>query len=131
MPELLTMGCMLACTFGMAHMPFVALELPGKPTVDGLPTASVADIMPLDNIPSFIMCKSPANPEVAAATAAALGVLTPMPCIPEIVAPWDPPSGVLVFGAMPLATIASKCMCAWGGSISVEVPSEFTVADDT
>ncbi len=37
---------------------------------------------PFVSIMPFAMCTSPANPTVAAATAAAMGVLTPMPCIP-------------------------------------------------
>lgn len=39
------------------------------------------------NVAPFGMCKTQANPQVAAATAAAQGVLTPMPCLPVIGAP--------------------------------------------
>lgn len=131
MPELLTSGCMLTCSFGASPAPFNALELPGKPLVAGLPAAAIDEIVPLLNVPSFIMCRSEANPEVAAATAAAEGVLTPMPCEPVIADPWDPPSAVLKFAEVPLATVASKCACAWGGTVSVDVPAGATVIDES
>jgi hypothetical protein len=131
MPELLTTGCMLTCSFGASPAPFDALELPGKPVVDGFPAAAIDEIVPLLNVPSFVMCKSVANPEVAAATAAALGVLTPMPCVPVIADPWEPPSPVLKFAELPLATVLSKCVCAWGGMVSVDVPAGLTVVDES
>ena len=63
------------------------------------------------------MCMSPANPMVAAATAAALGVLTPMPCIP-VTTPWTPGSLLVLVRNFPALDAASKCMCAYGGQIS-------------
>lgn len=45
------------------------------------------DHNPLLNIMPFGMCTTPSNPMVAAATAAALGVLTPMPCLPMTMSP--------------------------------------------
>ena len=71
------------------------------------------------NIPPFGMCMSLANPMVAAATAAALGVLTPMPCIPVTTAPWMPGSPTVHCGGMPVVNDSSKCMCAYGGVISI------------
>jgi hypothetical protein len=131
MPELLTTGCMLSCSFGVAPSAFIATEMPGKPTLNEvLLAATIFDIIPVDNIPPFGMCSSEANPEVAAATAAALGVLTPMPCVPVIVDPWAPPSAILMANEMPLATVESKCECAWGGVISVAAPAEFTTTTD-
>lgn len=125
MSEYLTTGCMMACTFGLTPAPFVALELPGKDAVLGaLTVATIEEIVPILNIPPFGMCSSLANPEVAAATAAALGVLTPMPCIPLIDLPWEPPSLNENYAGIPLATVTSRCACLWGGIISVEVPDQ-------
>jgi len=107
------------------------MELPGKPVIDGaLSTATIMEFIPLDNILPFGMCESLANPEVAAATTAALGVLTPMPCIPVVVDPWEPPSELMSYADLPLATIESKCMCMWGGEIAVDAPAEFTVTTE-
>ena len=124
MPEFLTSETPLECSFGDAPMPFQALPLPGKPEVMGLLTATIEEIAPEVNIPSFGMCSSMENPEVIAATAAAEGVLTPMPCVPVVVDPWAPPSELLSFMDVPLATMQSKCMCAWGGEVSPVAPVE-------
>ena len=86
-----------------------------------LPAATIIQVLPTNILP-FGMCKSPANPAVAAATAAALGVLTPMPCLPVAAGPWAPPSLVTHINMLPMATVASKCICAFGGLISVSTP---------
>ena len=131
MPEFLTTGCMLTCSFGDAPSAFIALELPGKPVIEGaLTTTTIMEIVPFDNILPFVMCNSLANPEVAAATSAALGVLTPMPCVPVIPDPWDPPCANVFYDELPLATTDSVCMCAWGGEISVDTPAEATVTGE-
>lgn len=129
MSDLLTTGCVLTCTMGDIPSVFIALDLPGKPVVDGgFAAATIAEIIPEANIPSFGMCNSPTNPEVIAATAAALGVFTPMPCIPIVPDPWDPPSAVAHYTELPLATVTSKCMCIWEGEISVDTPGQAIVS---
>ena len=80
------------------------------------------DNKPIANIPPFGMCMSPSNPTVIAATAAALGVLTPMPCVPVIPAPWVPGSPTVLIANMPALNNSSKLMCAWGGVIQISVP---------
>ena len=122
MPFPLSMGCVLSCSMGTVPMPFIALPIPGVPIVDGMPTATILDIVPFLNIPSFIMCRSPANPAVAAIIAASLGSVDEGPCIPVVVMPWEPPSVATLSNGIPLATVESKCMCAWLGEISVDVP---------
>jgi len=84
------------------------------------------DIIPLENIPSFAMCMCPANPAVAAATAAALGVLTPMPCIPGTVTPWAPGSPNVTLSEIPTIDQADMLMCMWGGMITVSYAGQVT-----
>lgn len=85
------------------------------------------DNKPLVNILPFGMCSNPANPLVAAATAAAMGVLTPAACIPATTAPWTPGNPTVLIGGQPALTNSSKLMCAYGGVISIGVPGQFTV----
>jgi hypothetical protein len=81
------------------------------------------------NVLPFGMCSSPANPTVAAATAAALGVLTPMPCVPFTAAPWIPGVPTVLIGNMPAVDNNCKLMCSWGGVIQVVSPGQFKVMD--
>lgn len=110
------LGAQMMCTFGTA--PSAVVPTPGPVTVEGRPVVRMTDIAPMSNIPPFAMCTSLANPQVAAATSAALGVLTPMPCMPTIVAPWAPVASRTLVSGVPAALVTSRCTCAWGGSIS-------------
>jgi hypothetical protein len=118
-------GANLQCSFGAA--PSALAVLPVNRVMTGTPAANIMDHVPLVNVMPFGMCNSPANPMVAAATAAALGVLTPMPCIPMTMAPWMPGAPTVMVGGMPALNNASKLMCQWGGVIQVLVPGQFTV----
>ncbi len=64
---------------------------------------------------------------VAAATAAAMGVLTPMPCIPVTPAPWTPGIPAVLIGGQPALDNSSKLTCVYGGVISIQIPGQFTV----
>jgi hypothetical protein len=92
-----------------------------------MPVATVMDNKPLVNVMPCGMCQSMANPTVAAATAAALGVLTPMPCIPVLTAPWTPGSTTCMIGGKMALNQSCKLMCAYGGSISVVNPGQTTI----
>ncbi len=124
MPSLpLVTGCVLKCSFGMAPSAFVSTPKPGAPMILGaLPGATIEEIVPMMNIMPFGMCQSMANPQVAAATSAAMGVLTPMPCVPVTSSPWAPPAVTPMNNFLPMATVQSKCVCAWGGMIEVITP---------
>ena len=119
-----TMGANLQCSFGVAPAPLTVLPL--NRTMAGTPAANIMDNKPIVNITPFGMCNSVSNPMVAAATAAALGVLTPMPCIPVTAAPWVPGSPTVLIGNMPATNNSCKLMCNWGGVIQVLVPGQFT-----
>src|SRR6187551_1628197 len=114
----------LQCSFGVA--PGVLTVLPVNRTMTGGPAANIMDHVPMLNILPFGMCNCPSNPMVAAATAAALGVLTPMPCIPMTSAPWMPGSPTVMVGGMPTLQNSSKLMCQWGGVIQILAPGQFT-----
>ena len=113
-------GASIQCTFGLA--PSVLNVLPVARVMASMPIATIMDNAPMVNVMPFGMCNSLANPTVAAATAAALGVLTPMPCVPVIPAPWAPGSPTVLIGGKPALNNSSKLLCAWGGVISITNP---------
>ena len=116
-------GAMLQCSMGMAPSTFVAL--PDKLTmVSNMPMANIMDFKPMVNIPPFGMCQSMANPTVASATAAAYGVLTPMPCIPAPAGPWMPGMPTVMVANQPALTSDCKLMCTWAGNISITNPGQ-------
>ena len=114
------MGAMLACSFGMT--PSSLTVLPVNRTVTSTPLANIMDSKPLINILPFGMCQCLGNPTVAAATSAAMGVLTPMPCVPFTTAPWTPGSPTVLIGGQPALNNTSKLMCGWGGIIQITNP---------
>ena len=115
---------MCQCTFGVAP---ALLTVTSQTTVLGsnMPAATIMDI-PKPPM-TFGMCSSLANPTVASATAAAMGVLTPMPCIPACAAPWAPGSPTVLVCNKPALNNSSKCMCNWGGVISVVMTPAVTI----
>lgn len=120
-----TTGAMMMCSFGVA--PSSLVVLPANKIMAPAPAANIMDNKPFVNVPPFGVCSSMANPAVAAATAAALGVLTPMPCTPMTTAPWAPGSPTVLIGNMPALDNNSKLMCAYGGVIQILVPGQFSV----
>jgi hypothetical protein len=121
------MGGMVCCDMSMPPEVPVPILPTSAPTVimgDG-PAATIMDFAE-DAIPTFGMCMSEANPEVAAATAAALGVLTPMPCVP-VLTPWDPGADTVIVGEFPALTESDTSQCAYGGTITVVFPGQVVV----
>ena len=117
-------GSTCMCDKGLAPCP-VAMGLPtvttsATPALNG----SSATIVEL---PNFGMCTSQENPTVAAATAAAMGVLTPMACVPVFIPPWSGTSTTVNLAGLPAVNAMSSLTCSWGGTIKVTVTANQTV----
>lgn len=117
-------GAALSCPFG---------TIPGTLKVTsqmavlaaGKRTATLSDMVGKGNISGFGMCTSLTNPQVAAATAAALGVLTPQPCMFVSAAPWMTPKLMPLAKNIPCLCSDSRIMCTLGmGMISVVDPGQ-------
>jgi hypothetical protein len=120
------MGAKMQCSFGKTLSTLVVLPT-NKTYTNQVPDANIMDHVSMVNIPPFGMCSSLANPSVAAATSAAMGALTPMPCVPNTPAPWVAGAPTVVLGNAPTLDDRSKLMCAWGGVIRFTNPGEDTV----
>src|SRR5215510_10535783 len=122
MPQQVCMGATLQCSFGAA--PSTLVVLPSNQVLTQTPAANIMDYAPLVNIMPFGMCSSLANPTVASATAAAMGALTPMPCVPATTAPWVVGAPTFLINNMPALNNMSTLMCMWGGVIQVSNPGQ-------
>jgi hypothetical protein len=126
MPLQVVNGAQLMCTFGSSPSNLVVLPT-NMVFVNEQPAATIMDFIPMENIMPFGMCMSIANPEVASATAAAMGVLTPMPCVPATTSPWTPGAAEVLIQEMPALDNISTCMCMWAGVITVVDPGQTEV----
>lgn len=108
---------LMQCSFGVAPASLVVVPKGPPVLIEGRPAASVADMAPMVNVPPFGMCTSLSNPVVAAATAAALGVLTPMPCTPVPAGPWRPGAALTRVNNLPALTAGCTLSCSLGGGV--------------
>jgi hypothetical protein len=129
MAKLVASGAQMTCSMGTSPAALTVLPTNQVTGADAA-LATVDDFQPMVNIPTFGMCQTPSNPQVAAATAAALGVLQPQPCIPVTTAPWTPGSTIATVGGRPALTKDCSCMCMWGGAIQVSDPGQTLVDVD-
>lgn len=111
-------GAQLKCTMGTSSSVLVVLP-DRRILLDGQPQANIMDFQPNTNIQSFGLCFSLANPVVAAATAAHLGVLTPMPCVPNTTSPWVKGEPKLLLKNFPALCQDDTLSCMWAGTISI------------
>lgn len=116
-------GAIISCSFGSAPSTLTILPTNCVNT-NSMPAATTMDYIPLVNIMSFGTCSSETNPAVIAATAAAGGVETPAPCVPETVTPWSPGISDVCINSMSALDDGSTCDCLWQGSISVTSAGE-------
>ena len=125
MPQHVCNGAGTMCSFGMAPSTLIVLPI-NRVLTSSQPAANIMDHVPIVNVVPFGMCMAPTNPTVITATAAAQGVLTPMPCIPVTPAPWVPGSPTVLEGGMPVLNNTSQLMCTWGGVITISMPGQLT-----
>ena len=125
MPQHVCNGALLRCSFGVAPSQLTVLPV-NRVNTSSQPAATIMDHQPIVNISPFGMCMSPANPAVAAAMAAAFGVLTPQPCIPVTISPWVPGAATVLLGNQPALDNTCTLNCMWGGVIQVAMPGQFT-----
>lgn len=116
------MGALLKCDQGAAPAMLVVAPK-NQVNAQGPAAANISDHLPMANILPFGMCKSPGNPVVAAATAAAMGAMTPMPCMPDTGTPWAPGSPTVLIGGLPALNKTSTCLCSYGGKITIDFPA--------
>lgn len=128
MPQQVCAGALIRCSFGVASIPLIVLPT-ARVTTGVMPAATIMDSKPFVNIATFGMCSAPTNPTVIAATAAALGVFTPMPCIPATGTPWITGNPTVLLGNMPALNNTSTCMCTWLGVVTINTAGQFTVMD--
>ena len=120
-------GAVLTCSFGTAPCTLRATSQQ-MCQADGKPMATIQDMAGKTYIAGFAMCTSLANPQVASATAAALGVLTPQPCNCMAAAPWINPGKAPLVKKVPCLRSDAKLMCMNGmGVITITAPGQFKV----
>lgn len=97
-----------------------------KVLVEGKPVATIADFN-TQCIAPFGLCITLSNPAVQAATAAALGVLTPQPCTLVPMGTWKSTKVTVHAGGSPVLTNECQGACAYGGCIAVTNPGQSKV----
>lgn len=116
MGEVVVNGAMITCSFG-SNPSELMVTSQSKCMVCGRPAATIMDAKPGVNISSFGLCSSLLNPQVASATAAALGVLTPQPCgfIPG--GTWSADKSKIILAGKPVLCNSSRLICGMGQGI--------------
>ena len=85
----------------------------------GKPMANISDHKTMVNLGAFGLCRSMGFPATASATAAAMGTLTPMPCMHNTPFPWLGGKMDYLIKGQPALLKSCKCQCMWGGTISI------------
>jgi hypothetical protein len=119
MGKLVCTGATLQCSFGTTPATFSAS---GTKTLARSAAGVVTDVAKA-NVPPFGMCQSLQNPQVATATSAAAGTLTPQPCQP-VLQPWSPGSKQVTIGKVAALDDSSQCKCAWQGVVTVSAAGQ-------
>jgi hypothetical protein len=126
MPKLVVNGATMKCNQGTSPSTLTILPTNQSSGEDQW-AGTIDDHIPMVNVAPFGMCQTVANPQVAAATSAAMGALTPQPCIPVLPSPWAPGASIVTIQSIKALSADSKCTCAWTGTIEFSDPGESVV----
>jgi hypothetical protein len=126
MPQQVVGTAVTNCIFSLGGAPSTFIPTPRTVFSSSLINGVIIDNIPFTNIVPFPMCCSPANPAFIAATSAALGVPTPVPCTPVIQAPWAPGVPTVLIAGIPVLDNTCTLTCALGGVISIAFPAQVT-----
>lgn len=111
-------GAMMKCTMGTS--PAKLTVLPNRMVfLAGQLMANISDNKTMVNLAPFGLCRSLAFPPTASATSAAMGTLTPMPCMHNTPAPWIGGKMDYLIKGQPALLKSCTCQCMWGGTISL------------
>lgn len=111
-------GATMRCSMGTSQAKLTVL--PSRTIfLTGQPMANISDHLTMVNLAPFGRCRSLGFPATAAATAAAHGKLTPMPCMHNTPVPWVPGKFDYMIQGQPALLKSCKCQCMWGGTISI------------
>lgn len=108
----------MRCTMGTCQAKLTVL--PSRTVfLTGQPMANISDHLTMVNLAPFGLCRSLGFPATASATAAALGTLTPMPCMHNTPTPWMGGKNDYLVKGQPALLKSCTCPCMWGGTISL------------
>jgi len=108
----------MRCTMGTSTANLTVLPI-RTVNLTGPPMANISDHKSMVNLAPFGLCRSLGFPATAAATAAAHGHLTPMPCVHNTPVPWMGGKMDYLIKGQPALLKSCKCQCMWGGTISL------------
>lgn len=111
-------GAKMRCSMGTKEANLTVLPV-RTVFLAGQPMANISDHLTMVNLVPFGRCRSLGFPATAAATAAAHGKLTPMPCMHNTPIPWIGGKIDYLVKGQPALLRSSTCPCMWGGTISL------------
>lgn len=111
-------GATMRCSMGTSQAKLTVLPV-RTVFLTGQPMANISDHLTMVNLAPFGRCRSLGFPATAAATAAAHGKLTPMPCSHNTPFPWMGGKNDYIVKGDPALLKSSTCSCMWGGTISI------------
>ena len=126
MPCLVVTGAVVQCAGALPPGIATFVATPGTVKAAKMDAGTKMHHTPA-NIATFGMCNLTANPAVAAATSAALGVHTPMPCVPAIAGPWAPGATKVKIANLEALHDGCTANCSYGGAISVKFAGQTMV----